>query len=347
MPLRVRRAPLYSLAAQARQRWGMAHVAPDARRPRRVGASARGRLPRPEVPGRRCAGAARPRAAGPYPRGRSLPAPRTASGGGAHLPPGASAGRPMPPDSAVSCCGARAPPAAQAAAGGARAIPPERPGRGSPSGGAASSAPSAKEGFRGPMAAGLAPGAAGGAAVLAEGGSVRRPPRSPPGRGRAGLAPATPSAPREAPGNSVGPGGSRPLGRRGGAARRLPAAGRAECGAGVALRHAAPLVGARPAGSEARGSAEATWLILPVVICLSQRLSHACASISNRTKRNCEWLIKSVIVYLIVPTATRITVVILELIRARNRDFGSGVFIGLENRRPPPGPSRPGGGTAR
>jgi hypothetical protein len=27
----------------------------------------------------------------------------------------------------------------------------------------------------------------------------------------------------------------------------------------------------------------ATWLILPVVICLSQRLSHACLSISNYT----------------------------------------------------------------
>ena len=27
----------------------------------------------------------------------------------------------------------------------------------------------------------------------------------------------------------------------------------------------------------------ATWLILPVVICLSQRLSHACLSISNHT----------------------------------------------------------------
>src|ERR1700678_995910 len=40
------------------------------------------------------------------------------------------------------------------------------------------------------------------------------------------------------------------------------------------------------------------WLILPVVICLSQRLSHACVSISI-VQRNCEWLIKTVIVYLI------------------------------------------------
>ena len=43
-----------------------------------------------------------------------------------------------------------------------------------------------------------------------------------------------------------------------------------------------------------------TWLILPVVICLSQRLSHACLSIAS-IPWNCEWLIKSVIVYLIVP----------------------------------------------
>ena len=41
------------------------------------------------------------------------------------------------------------------------------------------------------------------------------------------------------------------------------------------------------------------WLILPVVICLSQRLSHACVSISI-VRRNCEWLIKSVIIYLII-----------------------------------------------
>jgi len=41
-------------------------------------------------------------------------------------------------------------------------------------------------------------------------------------------------------------------------------------------------------------------LILPVVICLSQRLSHACLSINNFVLWNCEWLIKSVIVYLII-----------------------------------------------
>ena len=43
-------------------------------------------------------------------------------------------------------------------------------------------------------------------------------------------------------------------------------------------------------------------------------------------RRNCEWLIKSVIVYLMVPT-TRITVVILELIRAQLPTSGRDVFI--------------------
>ena len=39
-----------------------------------------------------------------------------------------------------------------------------------------------------------------------------------------------------------------------------------------------------------------TWLILPVVICLSQSLSHACLSISSLL-RNCEWLIITVIIF--------------------------------------------------
>ena len=34
-----------------------------------------------------------------------------------------------------------------------------------------------------------------------------------------------------------------------------------------------------------RGRTIVTWLILPVVICLSQRLSHACLSISNCTAK--------------------------------------------------------------
>ena len=38
-----------------------------------------------------------------------------------------------------------------------------------------------------------------------------------------------------------------------------------------------------------------TWLILPVVICLSQSLSHACLSISY-ILRNCEWLIITVMI---------------------------------------------------
>ena len=76
----------------------------------------------------------------------------------------------------------------------------------------------------------------------------------------------------------------------------------------------------------AGGSRIVTWLILPVVICLSQRLSHACLSISI-IQRNCEWLIKTVIVYLIIEF-TWITVVILELIHAGVPDFcGRAVFI--------------------
>ena len=70
----------------------------------------------------------------------------------------------------------------------------------------------------------------------------------------------------------------------------------------------------RPTLRRSAPSIPATWLILPVVICLSQRLSHACVGITC-IPVNCEWLGKSVIVYLIVHP-TRITVVILELIRA-------------------------------
>ena len=52
-------------------------------------------------------------------------------------------------------------------------------------------------------------------------------------------------------------------------------------------------------GSSERKYMVVTWLILPVVICLSQRLSHACLSINKFIQWNCEWLIKSVIIYLI------------------------------------------------
>ena len=44
-------------------------------------------------------------------------------------------------------------------------------------------------------------------------------------------------------------------------------------------------------------------------------------------QRNCEWLIKSVIVYLIVPFTIWITVVILELIHANYPDFSEGVHL--------------------
>ena len=77
---------------------------------------------------------------------------------------------------------------------------------------------------------------------------------------------------------------------------------------------------------EEQGLRIVIWVILPVVICLSQRLSLACLSISI-IQRNCEWLIKTVIVYLIIEF-TWITVVILELIHAGMLDFcGRAVFI--------------------
>ena len=77
------------------------------------------------------------------------------------------------------------------------------------------------------------------------------------------------------------------------------------------------------------------WLILPVVIRLSQRLSHACLSISI-IQRNCEWLIKTVIVYMIIEF-TWITVVILELIHAGVPDFcGRAVFIRYNQPRKSP-----------
>jgi hypothetical protein len=63
-------------------------------------------------------------------------------------------------------------------------------------------------------------------------------------------------------------------------------------------RESNPLSGG--ATIEAMNGKVVTWLILPVVICLSQRLSHACLSINKFVLWNCEWLIKSVIVYLMV-----------------------------------------------
>ena len=59
------------------------------------------------------------------------------------------------------------------------------------------------------------------------------------------------------------------------------------------------------------------YLVDPAsIICLFQRLSHASLSVSKNHLWNCEWLIKSVIIYLI-QTTTWITVVSLELIHAQ------------------------------
>ena len=73
----------------------------------------------------------------------------------------------------------------------------------------------------------------------------------------------------------------------------------------------------------------ATWLILPVVIRSSQRLSHACVSINKFLLWNCERLIISVIVYLIIFDYW-ITVVILELIHAQSPDCLGGMYL-LDN----------------
>ena len=70
-----------------------------------------------------------------------------------------------------------------------------------------------------------------------------------------------------------------------------------------------------------------TWLILPVVICLSQRLSHACLSIN---KLYCETANGSLnqLSFIWFCLTTWITVVILELIHAKRPDFcGRVVFI--------------------
>jgi len=74
-----------------------------------------------------------------------------------------------------------------------------------------------------------------------------------------------------------------------------PARSRAPCSGGPDLEdYSTPLTGRVPApgaspprsrgvGGRDPGHKIVTWLILPVVICLSQRLSHACLSISNYT----------------------------------------------------------------
>ena len=50
-----------------------------------------------------------------------------------------------------------------------------------------------------------------------------------------------------------------------------------------------------PYDNSAKFRHNSTWLILPVVICLSCRLSHACLSV-NTLQWNCGWLITTVIV---------------------------------------------------
>ena len=76
------------------------------------------------------------------------------------------------------------------------------------------------------------------------------------------------------------------------------------------------------------------WLILPVVICLSQRLSHACVSISI-IQRNCEWLIKTVIIYLIFESYMDNRVK-PQLIHALRPDFLEGLYL-LDIKPIPPG----------
>lgn len=53
--------------------------------------------------------------------------------------------------------------------------------------------------------------------------------------------------------------------------------------AGLSLGSGRPPAGAVVDACRPLGGKIVTWLILPVVICLSQRLSHACLSISNYT----------------------------------------------------------------
>ena len=68
-----------------------------------------------------------------------------------------------------------------------------------------------------------------------------------------------------------------------------------------------------------------TWLILPVVICLSQRLSHACLSVNNSYETANGSL--NQLSFIWWSLTTWITVVILELIHAQRPDFGRAVFI--------------------
>ena len=68
-----------------------------------------------------------------------------------------------------------------------------------------------------------------------------------------------------------------------------------------------------------------TWLILPVVICLSQRLSHACLSVNNSYETANGSL--NQLSFIWWSLTTWITVVILELIHAQRPDLRRAVFI--------------------
>ena len=50
-------------------------------------------------------------------------------------------------------------------------------------------------------------------------------------------------------------------------------------------------------------------------------------SVSALSLLNCEWLIKTVIVYLVIDGYTVITVLIVELIRAFRPDFSEGSYL--------------------
>ena len=105
-------------------------------------------------------------------------------------------------------------------------------------------------------------------------------------------------------------------------ARRCARVSRRLVARSVALR----VVRVSPGIGASRAARQATWLILPVVICLSQRLSHACLSISDLY---CETANGSLNQLWFIGASSRpwITVVILELIHAGMPDFGRAVFI--------------------
>ena len=59
---------------------------------------------------------------------------------------------------------------------------------------------------------------------------------------------------------------------------------------------------------------------------LVSKIKPCMSQYKHLTRRNCEWLIKAVIVYLLV-APTWITVVILELIHASKPDFAEGLCL--------------------